>query len=450
MIHKFIFNENRIVYDVHSGALHVVDELAWDLLEDYNLLAEHELVDKYSVKYRPEELKETLSEIKGLVEKGLLFSPDPLDGRYTPPKENIIKALCLHLAHDCNLECRYCFAGQGKFGGKPELMSVQVGRKALEFLIKASGPKKHVEVDFFGGEPLLNFKVLQSLVEYGNQLALKNNKVMKFTVTTNAVNLDKRVGQFLNENNISVVLSLDGRPEVHDAMRPFPSGKGSHDIILKKIKDFLKSRDYQDYYIRGTFTSLNLDFAKDVEYYVEQGFDIVSLEPVVSGPDFHYTLQPDMLEEVCAQYETLARMIARMRREGKHINFFHFNVDLDGGPCLPKRLSGCGAGYQYLAVDPQGVLYPCHQFVGQDEFVMGDVYNGVNRWDIGDRFKNTHIYAKEGCSQCWAKFLCSGGCHASAYFNGGGLEKPFKQACVLAKKRYECALYLSLLKYQEA
>lgn len=450
MIHKFIFDDNRIVYDVHSGALHVVDELAWDLLEDYNYLSEETLAEKHSVKYRPEDLKETLSEIKGLVEKNLLFSPDPLGGRYNPPKENIVKALCLHLAHDCNLECRYCFAGQGKFGGTPELMSAQVGQKALEFLIEASGPKRHVEVDFFGGEPLLNFKVLQSLVEYGNQLALENDKIIKFTVTTNAVNLDKQIGQFLNDNNISVVLSLDGRPEVHDAMRPFPSGKGSHDIVLKNIKNFLKSRNYQDYYIRGTYTSLNRDFSKDVEYYVEQGFDIVSLEPVVSEQELHYTLKPEMLEEVCTQYEVLARMIAQMRRAGRQINFFHFNVDLDGGPCLPKRLSGCGAGYQYLAVDPQGGLYPCHQFVGQDEFIMGNVYDGVKHWDIGDRFKNTHLYAKEGCSQCWAKFLCSGGCHASAYFYGGGLKKPYEQACVLAKKRLECALYLSLLKYQEA
>ncbi len=446
MIHKFIFDGVRIALDVHSGALHVLDEVAWDLLEDFCSLPEEDLLARHSARHRTEDIIGALAEIRDLVENKILFSPDPLDGRYNPPEDNIIKALCLHLAHACNLECRYCFAGQGKFGGSPGLMSPGVGRRALEFLMEASGPRRHVEVDFFGGEPLLNFNVLKMLVDYGQCLARERGKEIKFTVTTNAVLLDGPAGDFLNSRNISVVLSLDGRPPVHDAMRPFPDGKGSYDIVLRNIKFFLESRDYRDYHIRGTFTAANPDFARDVEHLASLGFYNISLEPVVSGPGEEYALGGRVLEEITSQYEVLTRLILDMRREGRHINFFHFNIDLDGGPCLPKRMSGCGAGHQYLAVDPDGVLYPCHQFVGREGFAMGDVFSGVQRWDLARRFKNTHLYRKEGCPGCWAKFFCSGGCHASAYLAGGSLEKPCSLACVLTRKRLECALYLSVIK----
>jgi uncharacterized protein len=448
MIHKFIFDDTRIVYDVHSGVLHVVDELVWDLLDDFRVLNEDALLEKHQPRYLFDEIKEALSEIKALAENGMLFSEDPLRGKYNPPKENIVKALCLHLAHDCNLECRYCFAGQGKFGGNPQLMSEEVGKKALDFLMAASGSKKNVEVDFFGGEPLMNFEVLKTLVNHGKTLAGERGKTIKFTVTSNGVNLNKSIGQFLNEHEMSVVLSLDGRPEVHDKMRPFPNGKGSHQIVLKNIREFLESRNYKDYYIRGTYTAGNRDFARDVEYFAEQGFDSISLEPVTSDPDLEYSLKPEMLEQVAEQYEVLTRMIIKMRESGKKINFFHFNIALDGGPCLPKRLSGCGAGYNYLAVDPQGGLYPCHQFVGEQDFAMGDVFNGVEKWEIGERFKNSHLYTKEECTGCWAKFLCSGGCHANAYFYGGSFDRPFKSSCILTRKRLECALFLSLPDYK--
>lgn len=446
MIHKFIFDGVRIVLDVHSGALHVVDEVAWDLLEDFCSLPEEDLLARHAARHRTEDIIGALAEIRELVEKKILFSPDPLEGRYDPPEENIIKALCLHLAHACNLECRYCFAGQGNFGGSPGLMPPEVGRSALEFLMEASGPRRHVEVDFFGGEPLLNFDLLKMLVDYGEWLARERKKEIKFTATTNAVLLDGPAGDFLNSRNISVVLSLDGRPPVHDAMRPFPDGRGSYEIVLKNIKSFLKSRNYRDYYIRGTYTAANPDFARDVDHLASLGFDNISLEPVVSGPGEDYALGGRILEEIVSQYEVLTRLILNLKREGRHINFFHFNIDLDGGPCLPKRMSGCGAGHQYLAVDPAGVLYPCHQFVGREGFVMGDVYSGVQRRDLALRFKNTHLYRKEGCSGCWARFFCSGGCHASAYLTGGSLEKPCGLACVLTKKRLECALYLSALK----
>ncbi len=450
MIHKFIFNGTRMVLDVHSGSLHVVDELAWDLLDDYCSLPEEELLKRHGSRYGPGELAEALEEIRDLVENKMLFSPDPLEGRYTPPGEIVVKALCLHLAHDCNLRCRYCFAGQGKFGGSPGLMPPGVGKRALEFLIEASGPRRHVEVDFFGGEPLLNFSVLEMLVEYGRELARERGKEIKFTVTTNAVLLDRRIGDFLNRNGISVILSLDGRPGVHDAMRVFPDGRGSHSIVLKNIKSFLESRNYRDYYIRGTYTAANPDFSRDIEYLASLGFDNISLEPVVSAPGEACALKADDLEEIAMQYEDIAGLILKMRKEGRRINFFHFNIDLDGGPCLPKRLSGCGAGHQYLAVDPAGVLYPCHQFAGREEFAMGDVHSGIHRWDLANLFKNTHLYRKEECVGCWAKFFCSGGCHAAAYLYGGSLEKPYRPGCVLTKKRLECALYLSLWKDQPA
>lgn len=443
MIHKFIFDDTRMVLDVHSGALHIVDQLVWDLLDHFGSLPEEDLASRYTGQYPPEDIAEAVEEIKGLVERNILFSPDPMGGRYDPPEGGIIKALCLHLAHDCNLVCRYCFAGQGKFGGSPGLMAPEVGKKALEFLMEASGPRRHVEVDFFGGEPLLNFNVLRMLVDYGRDLARERGKEIKFTVTTNAVLLDREAGDFLNSNNISVILSMDGRPAVHDAMRPFPGGQGSYDIVLKNIRAFLSARRYRDYYIRGTYTAVNTDFFRDVEHLASLGFDNISLEPVVAGPGEYYALRNEMLYDIASQYEELVRLILKMKRDGRNLSFFHFNIDIGGGPCLPKRMSGCGAGHQYLAVDPEGVLYPCHQFVGREEFVMGSVFEGIRRGDLVHRFKNTHLYSKDGCGQCWAKFFCSGGCHASAYLYSGSLEKPYGPGCVLAKKRLECALYLS-------
>jgi uncharacterized protein len=444
MIHKFIFDGTRIVFDVHSGSLHVVDEIAWDVLEDFGSVPGEALAARLAEKYPYREICEAVEEIGDLAEKKVLFSPDPLEGQYTPPEENIVKALCLHVAHDCNLACRYCFAAQGRFGGSPGLMPYETGRKALEFLMDSSGPRRHVEVDFFGGEPLLNFNVLRMLVDCGRELARRRGKEIKFTVTTNAVLLDRRAGDFLNSHDISVVLSIDGRRAVHDAMRPFPDGSGSYSRVLENIKTFLASRDYRDYYVRGTYTAANPDFTSDVEHLASLGFDNISLEPVIAGENEPYALTGGLLERAVAQYEVLTRLIIRLRKEGRRINFFHFNIDLDGGPCLPKKLSGCGAGHQYLAVDPAGRLYPCHQFAGREGFVMGDVFGGVRRSDLADRFKNTHLYRKEECARCWAKFYCGGGCHANAHMYSGNIEKPYSPGCILTKKRLECALYLSL------
>jgi uncharacterized protein len=443
MIHKFVFDGERFVFDVHSGALHIVDELVWDILEEYEQAYQEDFPSRFLGRYPEEAVSEAVEEIKELVEKKILFSPDPFAGGYTPPQENIIKALCLHLAHDCNLSCRYCFAGQGKFGGVAGLMTPEVGRRAIEFLVESSGERRHLEIDFFGGEPLLNFEVLAGLVAYGRELAAKRGKEIKFTCTTNAVLLDRQKGDFLNKNNISVILSLDGRQGIHDAMRPFPNGNGSYGTVLKNIKSFLQSRNHQDYYVRGTFTALNTDFAEDVQFLADQGFDHISLEPVVADAREHYCLREDMLPAIAREYDRLARIILKMKREGRPINFFHFNIDFEGGPCLPKRMNGCGAGFQYLAVDPGGTLYPCHQFVGQSEFVMGDVYGGLRRADLADLFKNAHLYKKEGCSSCWAKYYCSGGCHANAYMHNGSLLKPYATGCAMTRKRLECAMYLA-------
>jgi len=443
MIHKFVFDGERLVFDVHSGALHVVDELVWDILEDFDHFTEEDFVSRFLGRYPGEAISEAVEEIKELINKKILFSPDPFGGSYTPPEENLVKALCLHLAHDCNLACRYCFAGQGKFGGTAGLMTPEVGRRALELLVDSSGERRHLEVDFFGGEPLLNFEVLSMLVAYGRDLASKRGKEIKFTCTTNAILLDRKKGDFLNNNNISVILSLDGRQAVHDAMRPFPGGKGSYAAVLENIRTFLESRDYQDYYVRGTFTALNPDFTNDMEHLAALGFDNISLEPVVADRREHYALREEMLPAVSLEYEKLVRSLLKMRQTGRHINFFHFNIDFEGGPCLPKRMNGCGAGFQYLAVAPEGTLYPCHQFVGQGEFIMGDVYTGVRRDDLTGLFKNSHLYKKEGCSSCWAKYYCSGGCHANAYIQNGSLLKPYATGCAMTKKRLECAMYMA-------
>lgn len=444
MLHKFIINNTRVVLDVHSGAVHRVDRVTWDVLEDYRNIARDELLEKLSRRYPGQEVEEALAEVDELVEAGLLFSPDPLGGSYTPPAHNIVKALCLHLAHDCNLACRYCFAGQGKFGGPAGLMSLETGKAALDFLMNSSGGRRHVEVDFFGGEPLLNKRVLYELVEYGNKRAGERDKEIKFTLTTNGLLLDRETGDFLNRHNMSVVLSLDGRPAVHDAMRPFPGGGGSYDIISRKIIDFLESRDYRNYYVRGTYTGNNTDFSRDVLHLAGLGLREISVEPVVAPPEEEYALGEEHIPGLAREYALLADMVLERARAGKPINFFHFNIDLEGGPCLPKRLSGCGAGSEYLAVDPEGGLYPCHQFVGQEEYGMGDVYGGLVNRELSARFAGAHVYSKEGCAECWAKFFCSGGCHAGARAYSGTILKPNPLGCRLMKMRLECALYLKV------
>lgn len=445
MIHKFIFDDTRIVLDVHSGAVHVMDEMAWEIMDHYPSLGKEGLLKKYAHCYEPASLNEAVEEIESLVKEGLLFSEDPYKNKYEPLPGGIIKALCLHLAHDCNFRCRYCFAGQGHFGGPAGLMPADVGRRAIDFLIKNSGSRKHIEVDFFGGEPLLNFPVLKELVEYGRERAREKGKEIKFTVTTNALLLNDEVGRYLNDNNLSVVLSLDGREDVHDAMRPLPGGAGTYRKVLENITRFLESRAFTDYYVRGTFTRKNLDFAEDVLHIAKQGFHELSVEPVVAPYEEEYALRPEDVQAVCLEYERLTTALLEMIRAGQGVNFFHFNIDLDGGPCLPKRLSGCGAGHEYLAVAPDGSLYPCHQFVGRSGYLMGDVSQGVTAPQLSEQFRQAHIYNKESCPDCWAKFHCSGGCHANAQAFNGSLRKPYELGCQLAKKRLECALYLKAM-----
>jgi len=449
MIHKFIFDGVRLVLDVNSGALHLVDRVVWDLLEEYPGLQREEVAARYADVYSRQEVAEAIEEIEQLVHQGLLFAGDPLGGSWQPPGHRIVKALCLHLAHTCNLKCSYCFAGQGSFGESAGLMPLAVGQQAIDFLLAASGPRRHVEVDFFGGEPLLNFPVLEHLVSYGREKASLLGKEIKYTVTTNAVQLNERIGNYLDDNRISVILSLDGRREVHDKWRVFPDGRGSYEIVANNISRFLDSHPKVDYYLRGTFTRYNLDFASDVLHMSDLGFPKVSVEPVVAFEEEDYAFREEDLPLVCAEYEHLTRELLARSRRGQKVDFYHFNIDLDEGPCLLRRLSGCGAGYEYLAVTYKGDLYPCHQFVGRPEYRMGDVYKGIVRDDLRDLFRHAHVYSKEGCSACWARFYCSGGCHANAHAFNGSIRKPYQLACRLMRKRLECALYLQAMKTME-
>lgn len=448
-IHKFSFDDLKILIDISSGSVHVIDQISWDFLEQLEICegdweeASSKLVDKY----KNQELNEVVRELQGLITNKLLFTPDIKDTDYQPSSNPVVKALCLHIAHDCNLRCGYCFAGTGAFGGDRSLMTQEIGERAIDFLFNASQNRRHVEVDFFGGEPLLNFGVVKELVAYGNKKAKELNKVIKFTLTTNGVLLNKEVQEFLDENNMSVVLSLDGRKEVNDKMRPFVNGSGSYEIIKDKILQFVKNRRQEDYYVRGTFTRHNLDFAADVIHLVELGFKEISLEPVVADPTLDYAFKDEDLDYLKEQYEVLTHYYWQRYVKGQGFNFFHFNIDLGHGPCLPKRLSGCGAGHEYLAVSPQGDLYPCHQFVGKPEYKMGHVLTGIENKEVSKDFQNSHVLNKEECVNCWARYYCSGGCHANNLAFGGSLLKPYKIGCELQRKRLECAIFLQVKKH---
>jgi len=445
LLHKFIFDGVRIVLDVNSGAVHMVDDLAWDLLGDGHRPPAGDVLEKFSDRYPVGEVEEALSEISRLEAEGLLFSPDPYRGGYTPPPAGVVKALCLHLAHACNLRCRYCFAGQGRYCGDEALMSTETGRAAIDFLIEASGGRRHLEIDFFGGEPLLNARVLMDLVAYGQRQGSRAGKEIAFTVTTNGVLLTDELAAYLNENQVSAVLSLDGRRTVHDANRRTPGGGGSYDVVLPKIKRFVTSRSGDNYYVRGTFTRFNLDFGEDVLHLADLGFEKLSVEPVVAFGGEPYALLESDLPAIEAEYKKLAREIRQRGLQGRPLDFFHFRLDLDGGPCLHKRLSGCGAGSEYLAVTPDGSLYPCHQFADKAEYRLGTVFGGIEKEELREPFRRANIYEKEACPDCWAKFYCSGGCHANAVSANGTLSKPYGLSCALIKIRLECALYLKVL-----
>ena len=457
MIHQYQNNGYNIVLDVNSGAVHVVDQEAYDVIEVLNRMNEDHTVEtlkspetaealkkELGEKYSEKDLLDILEAVTELTEQGRLFTKDIYESFIDVVKQRktVVKALCLHIAHDCNLACRYCFAEEGEYKGRRALMSAEVGKKALDFLVENSGNRRNLEVDFFGGEPLMNFDVVKEIVAYGRSLEETHDKKFRFTLTTNGVLLNDEVMEFANKEMGNVVLSIDGRKEVHDHMRPFRNGKGSYDMIVPKFQQFAESRNQDKYYVRGTFTHYNLDFADDVLHLADLGFKQISVEPVVAEDSEEYALREEDLPKLFEEYDKLAAEMVERKKAGKDFNFFHFMIDLEGGPCVAKRLSGCGSGTEYLAVTPWGDFYPCHQFVGNEEFLMGNVWDGVKRTDIRDEFKCCNVYAKEKCRKCFAKFYCSGGCAANSYHFHGHINDAYDIGCELQKKRIECAIMI--------
>lgn len=444
MIHKFRFESSNILMDIHSGAIHIVDDVAYAIADDVLTMNKEELIKKYEKQYAKEELCEAVEELLTLKGDQMLDTED-MYTEFVPAfmkREPVVKALCLHVAHDCNLACKYCFAGEGEYHGERGMMTAEVGKAAIDFLIKNSANRKNIEVDFFGGEPLMNFEVVKQVVDYARSKEEEADKNFRFTMTTNGVLLNDEIIDYLNENMYNVVLSLDGRKEVNDKMRPTPNGKGSYDVILPKFRKLVEKRGNKQYYIRGTFTHHNLDFASDVTHMADAGFDEVSVEPVVAPNHMDYALGVEDIETICKEYEILAKEMLRRHKNGKCFNFFHFMIDLTGGPCVHKRLAGCGSGTEYLAATPNGELYPCHQFVGMPEFKMGDVWEGVTNTSRREEFGKCNVYSKDECTHCWAKFYCSGGCAANSFNFHGNINDVYEIGCELQKKRLECAIGL--------
>ena len=454
MIHQYKNNGYNIVMDVNSGSVHVVDDIVYDMIGLIEPLINEGIKDADLIKaavlncsnqnYPEAEVLEAVDEVLELEKAGQLFAPD-LYEKYIfdfKNRQTVVKALCLHIAHDCNLACQYCFAEEGEYHGRRALMDFETGKKALDFLVANSGSRVNLEVDFFGGEPLMNWQVVKDLVEYGRSLEKPNNKKFRFTLTTNGVLLNDEIMEFANREMANIVLSIDGRKEVNDKMRPFRGGQGSYDLIVPRFQKVAESRDQMNYYVRGTFTHNNLDFAEDVMHLADLGFKQISVEPVVAKPEDWYAIQEEDLPRLKDEYDKLARELIQCRKDGRPVNFFHFMIDLEGGPCVAKRLSGCGSGTEYLAVTPWGDFYPCHQFVGQTEFLMGNVDEGIVRTDIRDEFKCCNVYAKDKCKKCFAKFYCSGGCAANSYNFHGNINDAYDVGCELQRKRVECAIMI--------
>ena len=455
MIHQYKNNGYNIVLDVNSGSVHVVDDMVYDVIacmveNKLEMIGKEEILAALRTKlsgYKEDniaELTEIVDEICALRDDGMLFTEDIYEKSIAAfqNRETVVKALCLHIAHDCNLKCQYCFAEEGEYHGRRALMSFEVGKKALDFLVENSGYRVNLEVDFFGGEPLMNWQVVKDLVAYGRSLEKPHNKKFRFTLTTNGVLLNDDIIEFANKEMANVVLSVDGRKEVHDKMRPMAGGQGSYDLVIPKFKKVAESRNQTNYYVRGTFTHFNKDFAADVCHLADLGFQQISVEPVVAPESEPYALVESDLPELLAEYDKLAAEMIRRNREGNAFHFFHFMIDLKGGPCVYKRLSGCGSGTEYLAVTPWGDFYPCHQFVGQEEFLMGNVDKGITNTDIREEFKTCNVYSKEKCKNCFAKFYCSGGCAANSYNFHGSIHDAYDLGCELQRKRVECAIML--------
>ena len=444
MIHQYKNNGYNMVLDVCSGSVHVVDDVSYDVIALFENHSEEEIVKELKNQYKEDEIKESIEEVKELIKEGMLFTEDIYKDYIFNVKQRstVVKALCLHVAHDCNLACKYCFAEEGEYKGDRSLMSAEVGKKALDFLVNNSGNRVNLEVDFFGGEPLMNMDVVKEVVAYGRELEKTHNKKFRFTMTTNGVLLNDEIMEYLNEEMSNVVLSIDGRKEIHDLMRPTQNKKGSYDIILPKFQKFAKMRGNKSYYVRGTFTRNNLDFCKDVLHMADLGFDEISIEPVVTEDSQPYAIREEDLPTIFENYDELAKEMIKREKEGIGFTFFHYMIDLTGGPCVAKRLSGCGSGTEYLAVTPWGDLYPCHQFVGQEEFLLGNVTDGVQRMDIVNEFKACNVYTKEKCKNCFARFYCSGGCAANSYNFHGTLNDAYDIGCEMERKRVECALMI--------
>ena len=449
MVHQYKNNGYDIVLDVNSGAIHVVDDVTYDVIEMIDQsqpesYARDEIVSALSGKYGKEEVEEAIDEVQTLIDEESLFTKDTYENYIMDFKKRptVVKALCLHIAHDCNLACQYCFAEEGEYHGRRALMSFEVGKKALDFLIANSGNRRNLEVDFFGGEPLMNWQVVKDLVAYGREQEKLHDKNFRFTLTTNGVLLNDEIMEFCNKEMANVVLSIDGRKEVHDKMRPFRKGAGSYDLIVPKFQKFAESRHQDKYYVRGTFTHYNPDFAADVLHLADLGFKQISVEPVVAEPSESYAITEEDLPQLFEEYDKLAAEMVRRHKEGDDFNFFHFMIDLEGGPCVAKRLSGCGSGTEYLAVTPWGDFYPCHQFVGNEKFLLGNVDEGIKNTEIRDEFKCCNVYAKEKCRKCFARFYCSGGCAANAYNFSGDICGAYDIGCELQKKRIECAIMI--------
>ena len=458
MVHQFKNNGYNIVLDVNTSSVHVVDDLVYDILELYRKEENSEIVrrmvDKYSDSTLVEQLGyqvdeatvlEAIGEIDELVAEGVLFTEESYKPKVMEFKARptVIKAMCLHVAHDCNLACKYCFAEEGEYKGRRAIMSYEVGKAAFDFLVAHSGNRRNLEVDFFGGEPLMNWEVVKQLVAYGRELEKKYDKNFRFTITTNGVLFNDEIMDFINKEMHNVVLSLDGRREVNDRMRPFRGGQGSYDFITPKHLKMAKSRNGKSYYVRGTFTRYNLDFYEDIIHFADLGFDEISIEPVVAPETEEYALREEDLPKIFEQYDKLAaEMVRRKKEEGKCFTFFHFMIDLSGGPCVYKRAAGCGSGTEYVAVTPWGDVYPCHQFVGEEEWLLGNVFDGIKRDDIVQKFKSINVYTKEECQDCFAKFFCSGGCAANAYHFTGDIGGVYDLGCQMQRKRVECALMI--------
>lgn len=446
MIHQYKFGKYNIVLDVCSGSVHIVDDIAYDVIASFEKTDRNAAIEEISNKYPEvptEEIAECFDQVAELKEMGKIFTEDTFESKAGVLKaktSGVVKALCLHIAHTCNLNCSYCFASQGKYSGDRALMSFEVGKRALDFLVENSGTRRNLEVDFFGGEPLMNFDVVKQLVEYARSIEKEKNKNFRFTLTTNGMLIDDDVIEFSNREMSNVVLSLDGRKEVHDRYRVDYSGNGSWEKIVPKFQKFVKERGDKDYYMRGTFTHANPDFLEDIKTMLDLGFTELSMEPVVTSPDDPSALTDEDMPIVFEQYEKLAELMLERDSEGKPFTFYHYMIDLKGGPCIYKRISGCGSGTEYMAVTPWGDLYPCHQFVGDEKFKLGDIWNGVDNTEIQNEFATCNVYARSECRDCWAKLYCSGGCAANAYHSTGSVRGVYKYGCELFKKRMECAI----------